>query len=566
VKKALIFGLLAAVSAPLAASRLLAPSYLAAGSNPRGLVSADFNGDGFADAAVASFGSATLIGQACPADAGAIQVYNGSADGLHAVQTLELNGDAPRGLAAVDVNGDGKPDLLASLYCSGQLALFLGTGDGRFGPPTLYTVGAQPVGVAVQPHTSGAWVAVANYGASTVSLFEASGGQLRLLATLPAPGSPTDLEFYGAQPLLLVAAYGSNQLLELKLNPDGSLASSTALPVSGQPCKVVVADLNGDGLLDAAVARFTDSGVSVFLGVNGGLSQTPLSTGLQGSHPNGLAVGAVGAHQRLVTADRDSDDVELVEWTPLGLSRSAKVSVPDAAGNTGTFGPVETALGDVNGDGLPDILVTHMRSGRLAVILGAREGAPTISSPTHPDPKGWSPSTRLEAAWTPAPGLDPVQGWRVILDSLPGSVPPADQTPQTASGGAFDGLATGEHWLHVQAVDASGKPGETAHYRVGVTAAMAKENVYNYPNPSRDGRTTIRFPLLQPAAVEIRIYDEVGALVWSRDLHAGETVAGVNGVLWDGHNDLGQLAANGGYVLTVKSGDAFITKKIAIIR
>ncbi len=43
-------------------------------------------------------------------------------------------------------------------------------------------------------------------------------------------------------------------------------------------------------------------------------------------------------------------------------------------------------------------------------------------------------------------------------------------------------------------------------------------------------------------------------------------MAGVNAVLWDGHNGEGREAANGGYVLTVHSGDLTVTKKIAIIR
>lgn len=570
MNKTLVFCLFSVLSAGLSAGRLLDPVYLPAGSNPRGLVAVDLNSDGYGDAAVAGFGSATLIGQACPADAGAIQIYAGSTDGLVPSQTLALPGDAPRGLAAVDLNQDGRLDLLATLYCSGRLAAFLQAADGSFGAPQFHPVGAQPVGVAALSIDGAAWVAVANYGASTVSLFKSQAGSLQLLATHPAASSPTDLEFFGSgkgQPaMLLVAAYGSNQMLRLSLGADGTLLASEASPVGGQPCKIVVGDLNGDGLRDAAVARFTDSAVSVFLGQAGGLAEDALALTLQGSHPNGLAVGQLGASQRLVAADRDSDHAEIISWTPLGLSSSARILVPDASGNTAAFGPVESALADVNGDGLQDILVTHMRSGRLAVILQAREAAPQISSSSHPDPTGWSPATELRAQWTLAGGLDPAQGFRVLLDQQPGTVPPADSPPQAAAEAVFTGLNTGEHWLHVQAVGADGLAGETAHYRVGVTASMARENVYNYPNPSRDGRTTIRFPLLQPAPVEVRIYDEVGGLVWSRDLGAGETVAGLNTLVWDGHNGLGREAANGGYVLTVKSGDVKVTKKIAIIR
>lgn len=569
MKTHLVFGLVWAFAAPLTASRLLDPVWLEAGSNPRGLVAVDFNADGFADAAVASFGSATLIGQACPADNGAIQVYRGSAAGLAPVQTLTLPGNAPRGLAAADVDGDGRPDLLASLYCSAQLAVFRQNSDGGFEGPRLYPVGAQPVGVAVWSREGQTWVAVANYGSSTLTLFKAADGGLQRLADLATDLQPTDVEFYPAVKgvEVLVAAYGGNVLQHLILGTDASVFSSRSLPVSGQPCKVVVGDLDGDGLADVSVARFAESAVSVFRGLpGGGLESVPASLALRGSHPNGLSLGRLGARFRLVAADRDSDHAELLEWGPQGLSSTAALALPDAQGNTGTYGPVESAVADINGDGLDDVLVTHMRSGRLAVLLQAPPAAPVVSSSKHPDPGAWNPATDLDVAWTAAPDLDAVLQFRVLLDQNPGTVPGADSPVFGPGGTYFRGLATGEHWVHVRAVDASGLAGETAHYRVRVNAALARENVYNWPNPVRTGRTTIRFPLLAPAAVEIRIYDEMGALVWSRDLAPSDTVAGLNQVLWDCVNDRGRAVANGGYVLSVRSGDVVVTKKIAVVR
>jgi hypothetical protein len=43
-------------------------------------------------------------------------------------------------------------------------------------------------------------------------------------------------------------------------------------------------------------------------------------------------------------------------------------------------------------------------------------------------------------------------------------------------------------------------------------------------------------------------------------------VAGLNQVLWDCVNDRGRAVANGGYVLSVRSGDVVVTKKIAVVR
>src|ERR1700722_15912565 len=122
------------------ASRLLTPVGVGVGSNPRGLAVADFNGDGYADVAVANFGSGTLIGQSCSTTAGSIGVFWGSPTGLTSEEQLVLNGDAPRGLASADLNGDGHPDLLATLYYSGRLAVFLYQGTNGFSTPTFYPV------------------------------------------------------------------------------------------------------------------------------------------------------------------------------------------------------------------------------------------------------------------------------------------------------------------------------------------------------------------------------------------------------------------------------------------
>jgi flagellar hook assembly protein FlgD len=115
-------------------------------------------------------------------------------------------------------------------------------------------------------------------------------------------------------------------------------------------------------------------------------------------------------------------------------------------------------------------------------------------------------------------------------------------------------------------VDKAGNLGEAAHFKFGVTAEMSEANTYNWPNPSTTGRTTIRFALADPVPVQIRVFDEFGALVWSKDLSEGQTVRGVNSIEWDGRNDRGGQVGNGGYILTVSNGKRTVTKKIAIVR
>jgi len=567
------------LSRPVWASRLDPMITYAAGSNPRGLAVGDLNGDGKADVVVANFGAGTLIGQATTQAAGTLQVYKGTADGL-VPWTLLPSGKSPRSVVIADLNGDGRLDIAASFYDDNAVGVYIQRADGSFsgtgtsiGIDTV-KVGTHPVGLAVATVDGRPALAVANYDSDSVSFLRVAGATPELISTLAltAGSHPTDVKFYQSTPTastqLLVANYGLGTMSRLTIRNDGTLVSRSDDTISGQPCKIVVGDFNNDGRPDAAVAQFSDNKVTVFLGqADGSLGTVGTASALQGQHPNGLAYGALGATGRLIAADRDSDQVDLLQWTPQGLSSTAALMVPDAQGNTGGgYGPIEVAVADVNGDGFPDLLVTDMRTGELKLFPQRGTAAPVISSSTHPDQRQWYGSTNASLSWAPPADLDPITQYLTVFDQKLGTFPQAGQGLVSGTGVEYASLASGTYYLHVRAVDAAGRLGDTGTFKVGVTAALSRENVYNYPNPSRDGNTTIRFPLVDPAPVQIKIYDETGQLVWTRDLSAGDTIAGVNQVLWDGHNGNGQAVGNGGYIFTLTSGSFSVTKKIAIVR
>jgi hypothetical protein len=147
-----------------------------------------------------------------------------------------------------------------------------------------------------------------------------------------------------------------------------------------RPTSVVVADFTGTGIPDLAVADSGDfntntgAGVSILLG-NGDGSFRPAHTFAAGVHPVSVAVG-----------DFNGDGVPDLAVTP---RYDGEVSVLLGNGD-GSFGPARlfpigddsesVAVGDFNGDGIPDLAVVDVGDGHghgigLSVLLGNGDGS-----------------------------------------------------------------------------------------------------------------------------------------------------------------------------------------------
>jgi len=121
---------------------------------------------------------------------------------------------------------------------------------------------------------------------------------------------------------------------------------------------VVAADVTGDGRLDVLTTNADDDSVSILLGDGaGGLAPAPGSPFPAGRHPyEGLCVADLDGDGRLdvVVPNLHGRSVTALLGDGRGGFRFAPGS-PIAAGDRPGF----TALGDVDGDGLPDIVATH---------------------------------------------------------------------------------------------------------------------------------------------------------------------------------------------------------------
>jgi hypothetical protein len=184
-------------------------------------------------------------------------------------------------------------------------------------------------------------------------------------------------------------------------NGDGTFQAPVTVTSSNAPSAVAIADVNGDGHPDLAVADLsvdfsTEGGVSVLLNNGDGTFQ-PAVTYLSGGHyGQSVAVGDVNGdgYPDLVVAARYLCIQSRV--------RCQQGIVGVLAGNgDGTFQPAVTyrsgrghglwawsvAIGDVNGDGKPDLVVENAFSSTAAVLLNglaARRTTTKVASSLNP--------------------------------------------------------------------------------------------------------------------------------------------------------------------------------------
>src|SRR5262249_31994197 len=103
-------------------------------------------------------------------NSGTISVLLRNGDGSFQSAATYTVGNNPIALAVGDLNNDGKLDLAVANYSSGTISVLLGNGDGTFQTPATYNVGNNPRGVAIADFDGfhGNDLVVANYNSSTV--------------------------------------------------------------------------------------------------------------------------------------------------------------------------------------------------------------------------------------------------------------------------------------------------------------------------------------------------------------------------------------------------------------
>jgi len=167
---------------------------------------------------------------------------------------------------------------------------------------------------------------------------------------------------------MAVANWGSTSVSILLNNGNGTFATKVDYTTGSNPASVALADVNGDGKADMAVANYNSTSVSVLLNNGDGTFATKVDY-TTGSNPNSVALADVNGDGKADMAVANFNSTSVSVFLNNGNGTFA-TKVDYTTGSN----PASVALADVNGDGKSDMAVANWGSTSVSILLNNGNG------------------------------------------------------------------------------------------------------------------------------------------------------------------------------------------------
>lgn len=289
------------------------------------------------------------------------------------------SGTYPYSVALGDLDGDGRIDMVVANYSSHTVSVFRNTtisvGSVTYAAKVDYSVGLNPVSVALGDLDADGKLdmAVANSGSNGITVFQNTSTGIGDIGFVVGGGYATGTNPYavalgdldGDGKVDMAVANNGSGTVSVFRNTSASVGTITYAAkidyTSGvQPSSIALGDLDADGKVDIATVNSANNTLSVFrnTGAIGTISYANKITYTTSGRPISIALGDLDLDGKLDIAVCNSNynNVSVFRNTSTGAGTvryDIKVDYPLGSSTAGV------AIGDLDGDGKPDIAVTR---------------------------------------------------------------------------------------------------------------------------------------------------------------------------------------------------------------
>ncbi len=320
-------------------------------------------------------------------------IYLQKADGSLASPIAYPDGSRAEALTVGDVNNDGLTDIVTTNVSDNTISVFLQQEGGMFSGRAIYATGSGPDAVAIGDITGDGLNDIAvSQAASNIGVFtQTAYGTLNSMVTYASPLSGGndivigDVNGDGRNDVVKSNGGGSgNPNLSVYLqNGDGTLAIAVSYSIGcSSSClakDVAVGDVTGDGRADILViygGNRPSSNVAVFAQASNG-SLMPAISYASYDIPGSVKVADMNLDGRLDVVTAHS------AWNSVGIFLQQSNQTLKAYSLytvlSGNYIPEGMAIGDINHDGLPDIVLADSSHGLVVLRQSGTPLTPTIT-------------------------------------------------------------------------------------------------------------------------------------------------------------------------------------------